>query len=92
MLGQNQFVVFAWEAAVVMGVLLYIRYLFHTSLLREATHMGFFEIVCPHCHKRVVASSFCPSCGIALVVARSFVSGIREARRSTGEEPAKGSA
>ncbi|HXN01346.1 MAG TPA: PrsW family glutamic-type intramembrane protease [Candidatus Dormibacteraeota bacterium] len=90
--GQNQFVVLGWEAVVVVGVLLYVRYLLHTSLMQEAKHMGFFETVCPHCHKHIVASSFCPSCGIALGVSPGYVTDARKPRVSPGEKPAKGSA
>jgi hypothetical protein len=90
--GQNQFVVLGWEALVVVGVLLYVRYLLHTSLMQEATHMGFFETVCPHCNKHIVASRFCPNCGIALGVSPGYVTDARKPRVSSGEKPAKGSA
>ena len=87
--GQNQFVVLGWEAVVVVGVLLYIRYLLHTSLLQEATHMGFFATVCPHCHKHIVASNFCPSCGIALSISPNSVKSARKPIPSPGEGAAK---
>jgi len=86
--GQNQLIVLGWQAIVVVGVLLYIRYLLHTSLLQEAAHMGFFETVCPHCHKHIVASSFCPSCGYALSLAPISVKRARKRAASPGEQPA----
>ena len=88
----GQLTVLAWQAAVVVGLLLYIRYLLHTSLLQEATHMGFVETVCPHCHKHIIASSFCPSCGIALSVAPIYVKRARKPATATVDESAKGTA
>ena len=58
-----------WEAAVVGGLVCYIRYLLHHALLDEATDMGFSERVCPHCQRHVVAAGFCPVCGASLAVA-----------------------
>jgi hypothetical protein len=35
--------------------------------------MGFAETVCPGCHIHIVASGFCPSCGMALAAAPNAV-------------------
>jgi hypothetical protein len=61
--------VLAWQAVVVGALLIYIRYLLHHALLEEAAHMGFAETVCPNCHMHIVASGFCPNCGVALTAA-----------------------
>lgn len=65
--------VLVWQAAVVGSALIYVRYLLHHSLLEEAAHMGFAETVCPNCHMHIVASGFCPSCGVALTAAPTSV-------------------
>lgn len=72
--------VLAWQAAVVGGVLIYVRYLLHHALLEEAAHMGYAETVCPNCHAHIVASGFCPSCGMALTAAPSSVKRARKPR------------
>ena len=61
--------VLVWQAVVVGALLIYIRYLLHHALLEEAAHMGFAETVCPNCHRHIVASGFCPNCGVALTAA-----------------------
>jgi len=35
--------------------------------------MGFAETVCPKCHRHIVASGFCPNCGMALTAAPTSV-------------------
>ena len=65
--------VLAWQVVVVGAVLLYVRYLLHHALLEEAAHMGFAETVCPGCHMHIVASGFCPHCGMALTAAPSHI-------------------
>ncbi len=80
-------VVVIWQAVIVGGPLIYLRYLLHHSLLEEAAHMGFAETVCPSCHMHIVASGFCPNCGMALVAAPVHV---RRSRRR--REPALGTA
>jgi RsiW-degrading membrane proteinase PrsW (M82 family) len=69
-----------WQAAVVGSVLVYVRYLLHHALLEEAAHMGFAETVCPSCHMHIVASGFCPNCGMALTAAPSHIKRSRRER------------
>lgn len=78
-----------WQALVVGMLLIYIRYLLHYSLLEEAAHMGFAETVCPDCHMHIVASGFCPNCGMALSAAPTAV---RRGRRPRAEPAAKSEA
>lgn len=80
--GVNQAFVLIWQAAVVSALLVYVRYLLHHALLEEAAHMGFAETVCPNCHMHIVASGFCPNCGVALTAAPTA---LKKARR----EPAR---
>jgi RsiW-degrading membrane proteinase PrsW (M82 family) len=61
--------ILVFQAVVVGALLIYIRYLLHHALLEEAAHMGFAETVCPNCHMHIVASGFCPNCGVALTAA-----------------------
>ncbi|HKW69190.1 MAG TPA: PrsW family glutamic-type intramembrane protease [Candidatus Dormibacteraeota bacterium] len=72
--------VLAWQAIVVGGLLVYVRYLLHHALLEEAAHMGFAETVCPNCHMHMVASGFCPNCGMALTAAPATVKRARRPR------------
>jgi RsiW-degrading membrane proteinase PrsW (M82 family) len=74
--------ILAWQAVIVGAVLIYVRYLLHYSLLEEAAHMGYAETVCPNCHTHIVASGFCPNCGMALTAAPSAV---KRARRPRAE-------
>src|SRR5579875_456748 len=53
-------------AAVIAGLLVYIRHLVHDALLDEATDFGFRAVVCPHCRHSVGAAAFCPLCGGAV--------------------------
>jgi RsiW-degrading membrane proteinase PrsW (M82 family) len=69
----NPLIVLIWQAAIVGALLIYIRYLLHHALLEEAAHMGFAETVCPSCHMHIVASGFCPNCGMALTAAPNAV-------------------
>jgi len=59
-------------------VLVYVRYLLHHSLLEEAAHMGYAETVCANCHMHIVASGFCPNCGMALTAAPTSVKRARK--------------
>lgn len=77
----NQLFVLVWQAAVDGAVLIYIRFLLHHSLLEEAAHMGYAETVCANCHMHVVASGFCPSCGMALTAAPTAVKRARKPRK-----------
>ena len=79
--------VLVWQAVVVGGLLVYVRYLLHHALLEEAAHMGFAETVCPNCHMHIVASGFCPNCGMALTAAPAAV---KRARRPRAEAAARG--
>ena len=72
--------VLAWQTATVGAVLIYVRYLLHHSLLEEAAHMGFAETVCANCHMHIVASGFCPNCGMALTAAPASVKRARKPR------------
>jgi hypothetical protein len=74
-----------WQAAIVGALLIYIRYLLHHALLEEAAHMGYAETVCPSCHMHIVASGFCPNCGMALTAAPNAV---KRSRRPRVESPA----
>src|SRR3979411_2816074 len=69
-----------WQAAIVGALLIYIRYLLHPALLEEAAHMGFAETVCPSCHMHIVASGFCPNCGMPLPAAPNAVKRARRPR------------
>lgn len=79
--GVNQLFVLIWQAAVDGAVLIYVRFLLHHSLLEEAAHMGFAETVCANCHVHVVASGFCPNCGMALTAAPTAVKRARKPRK-----------
>jgi len=74
--------VLVWQAIVVGALLIYVRYVLHHALMEEAAHMGFAETICPNCHRHIVASGFCPNCGVALTAAPSS---IRRARKPVGE-------
>jgi hypothetical protein len=76
----NPLVILIWQAAIVGALLIYIRYLLHHALLEEAAHMGFAETVCPSCHMHIVASGFCPNCGMALSAAPNSVKRSRRPR------------
>jgi len=73
-----QLFVLVWQAAIVAGVLVYVRYLLHHSLLEEAAHMGYAETVCANCHMHIVASGFCPNCGMALTAAPTSIKRARK--------------
>src|ERR1700682_1848064 len=86
----NALFILIWQAAIVGALLIYIRYLLHHALLDEAVHMGFAETVCPSCHMHIVASGFCPNCGMALTAAPNAVKRSRRPRvDSMAEAPAK---
>ena len=86
-MGAAQLVVIAWQAIVVGGLLIYVRYLLHHSLLEEAADMGYSETVCPSCHRHIYASGFCPNCGMALTAAPSHVKRARRTRATTAAVP-----
>jgi hypothetical protein len=76
----NQLIILIWQAAIVGALLVYIRYLLHHALLEEAAHMGYAETICPSCHMHIVASGFCPNCGMALTAAPNAVKRARRPR------------
>ena len=82
----NPLFILVWQAAIVGTLLIYIRYLLHYSLLEEAAHMGFAETVCANCHMHIVASGFCPNCGMALSAAPTS---IRRGRRPRADPATK---
>ncbi|MFN2581827.1 MAG: PrsW family glutamic-type intramembrane protease [Candidatus Dormibacteria bacterium] len=67
--GVGQLVVLIYQAAVIALLLVYIRFLLHHVLLEEARDLGFRPVVCPNCHRHIVAAGFCPNCGVALSAA-----------------------
>ena len=79
-LGAAPLVPVIWQAIVVGGLLIYVRYLLHHSLLEEAAHLGYSETICPSCHRHIYASGFCPNCGMALTAAPMHVKRARRAR------------
>jgi hypothetical protein len=76
----NALLILVWQSAIVGALLIYVRYLLHHALLEEAAHMGFAETVCPSCHMHIVASGFCPNCGMALTAAPNAVKRSRRPR------------
>jgi len=87
----NPLFIIIWQAAIVGALLVYIRYLLHHALLEEAAHMGFAETVCPSCHMHIVASGFCPNCGMALTAAPSHIKRSRRERtEATPRTPRRG--
>jgi RsiW-degrading membrane proteinase PrsW (M82 family) len=76
----NMIIVIAWQGAVVVCLLIVLRYLLHYALLEEGRDFGLHEAVCAHCHKHVMAAGFCPNCGMALVAAP------RSVREHAGKE------
>jgi RsiW-degrading membrane proteinase PrsW (M82 family) len=64
--GWSQLIVLAWEGAVDVVLLLYLRILLHNALLDEAADLGVESRYCSHCHNTLTAEGFCPSCGMAL--------------------------
>lgn len=77
----SQLFILAWQAAVDGALLIYVRFVLHHALLEEAAHMGYAETVCANCHMHVVASGFCPSCGLALTAAPTAVKRARKPRK-----------
>jgi RsiW-degrading membrane proteinase PrsW (M82 family) len=69
----NALFILIWQAAIVGALLIYIRYVLHYALLEEAANMGFAETVCASCHMHIVASGFCPNCGMALTAAPNSI-------------------
>jgi RsiW-degrading membrane proteinase PrsW (M82 family) len=62
----NAAIILFFQAAVVAGMLVYIRHLVHAALLDEAKDFGFQVVLCPHCRQTVGAAGFCPKCGGAV--------------------------
>ncbi|TMB90013.1 MAG: PrsW family intramembrane metalloprotease [Chloroflexi bacterium] len=83
----NPLAILIWQAVVVGALLIYIRYLLHHALLEEAAHMGFAETVCPSCHTHIVASGFCPNCGMALTADPNAIKRSRRPRKDAAATP-----
>jgi hypothetical protein len=64
--GWSQLIILAWEAAVDVVLLIYLRILLHNALLDEAVDLVRATRYCSHCHNTLTAEGFCPSCGMAL--------------------------
>jgi len=64
--GVAPLIVLLFQAVPIGLLLIYIRFLLHYSLLDEARDLGFNSLVCPNCHRHVMAAGFCPHCGVAL--------------------------
>jgi RsiW-degrading membrane proteinase PrsW (M82 family) len=67
--GVAPLIVLLYQAIPVALLLVYIRFLLHYSLLEEARDLGFHAVVCPNCHRHVMAAGFCPNCGVAFTAA-----------------------
>ena len=85
----NPLFILIWQAAIVGALLVYVRYLLHHALLEEAAHMGYAETVCANCHMHIVASGFCPNCGMALTAAPSSLKRGRRPRNDPAATAAK---
>ncbi|MGH7764757.1 MAG: hypothetical protein ACREOM_10125, partial [Candidatus Dormibacteraceae bacterium] len=81
----NALFILIWQAVVVGTLLIYIRFLLHHALLEEAAHMGYAETICANCHVHIVASGFCPNCGMALTAAPTAT---KRGRRPRKDAPA----
>lgn len=79
--GVNLIIVVAWQGAVVLCLLVVLRYLLHYALLEEGRDIGLREAVCSNCHKHVMAAGFCPNCGQAIVASP------RSVREHAGAQP-----
>jgi RsiW-degrading membrane proteinase PrsW (M82 family) len=77
----NSLFILIWQGVVVGALLIYIRYVLHHALLEEAAHMGYAETVCANCHMHIVASGFCPNCGMALTAAPNSIKRGRRPRK-----------
>lgn len=80
--GVSALIVLIYQAAPILLLLVYIRFLLHYALIEEAADLGFRSLVCPNCHRHVMASGFCPNCGVALA-ATPKVTGAGAAPAST---------
>lgn len=58
--------VLAWQAIVVIALVIAIRLLLNVNLREEAVEMGLTQITCPNCGNAVLAAGFCPECGVAM--------------------------
>lgn len=82
-------IVFVWQALVVGGLLMYVRYVLHTALLEEAASFGWQRTRCPNCGETVTAGGFCPSCGMALSAATERLHRPSDDGRRDAAEPAR---
>ncbi|MFZ0218367.1 MAG: PrsW family glutamic-type intramembrane protease [Candidatus Dormiibacterota bacterium] len=79
--GPGEVAAVAWQALVVIVLLVGLRYVLHRALLEEASDLGMHEAVCANCHRHVIAAGFCPNCGLALAAAPAP---IRQYRHAAG--------
>jgi RsiW-degrading membrane proteinase PrsW (M82 family) len=80
--GWSQLVILAWQAAVVVALLVLMRVVLHRALLDEAREQGSADRYCANCDRTVRAEGFCPSCGMALTAVPYYT------REAPGSGPA----
>lgn len=71
--GLSPVFVLAWQAVIVIGLLVAIRLLLHAALLDEAHDLQLRQVRCTHCAREVEAANFCPECGASVITARAAV-------------------
>ena len=81
--------VLAWQAIVVVVLVVAIRLLLNTTLREEAAEMGLTQTTCANCGNAVLAAGFCPECGVA-ITATSHATTVTAAGATSG--PASGRA
>lgn len=84
--GVSPLIVLLYQVIPIGLLLVYIRFLLHYALIEEAADLGFRSLVCPNCHRHVMASGFCPNCGVALA-ATSKAAGAAAAATPAGATP-----
>ncbi len=86
--GFGQPVILIWQALIVGGLLICVRFVLHLALMDEARDFGLVRTTCPSCHQEVTAGGFCPSCGMALtaVSTRGPQAGVRAQPPAQGVE------
>lgn len=81
--------VLAWQAIVVVALVVAIRLLLNVTLREEAAEMGLTQTTCANCGNDVLAAGFCPECGVA-ITATSHATIVTAAGATSG--PASGRA
>ena len=79
----SSYIILFFQAAVVAGMLVYIRHVVHDALLDEAKDFGFQVVHCPHCRHTVGAAGFCPLCGGAVTAGPRTVPAVVGAQAPT---------